>query len=269
MTIYRICRAILARWFERPLSVQSGSAALAARRLGILLLALVAVPSLGHAAPARLEPALTLESLLSRFAPPAPSFFKICKDQTYALCATAKCSMYNGVAYCKCDVEHGDSISLPFRTGPKENVCTVNADGVDNGYMVSTYSLPPEVTKPKGDMALYSCPSSSTGAYAQCDGGICFKSTVGQTFPGFDKPLAGGEIICSCPATVPDPTTAKTGFQIAGPYPCERSFFRNCKKVSANTRTGSTIYVGAPTGVAELLTLRLTGKPARVNRCTM
>ena len=31
--------------------------------------------------------------------------FKICKDQTYALCAAARCNVFDGVAYCQCDVE--------------------------------------------------------------------------------------------------------------------------------------------------------------------
>ena len=71
----------------------------------------------------------------------AGSSFKICKNQTYALCASARCNVYDGVAYCQCDVKHGDSISLPFRMGDKD-VCSVNAAGADNKYMISTYSLP-------------------------------------------------------------------------------------------------------------------------------
>ena len=50
--------------------------------------------------------------------------------------------MYDGVAYCQCDVKHGDSISLPFPMGKDEDVCSVNAAGADNKYMISTYSLP-------------------------------------------------------------------------------------------------------------------------------
>lgn len=68
--------------------------------------------------------------------------FKICKDQTYALCAAARCNVFDGVAYCQCDVKHGDSISLPFPMGKDEDVCSINAAGADNKYMVSTYSLP-------------------------------------------------------------------------------------------------------------------------------
>jgi hypothetical protein len=39
------------------------------------------------------------------------------------------------------------------------------------------------------------------GAYAQCDGGLCFRSAEETTFPGFDKPVPKGQIICSCPIT--------------------------------------------------------------------
>ena len=77
---------------------------------------------------------------------------------------------------------------------------------------------------PDGDLALYDCRARTAhyGAYAQCDGGICFNSTEGQSFPGFDKPLmAKDQIICSCPITVTNPDTAKLGYQIIGPYPCQ------------------------------------------------
>jgi hypothetical protein len=96
----------------------------------------------------------------------APSgFFKVCKGQTYALCATASCMVLNQVAYCQCDVKEGDSISLPLRVDGEE-VCSINANGVDNGYMVSTFSLLESVVAPYGHRALYTCPAGSTGGYA-------------------------------------------------------------------------------------------------------
>ena len=52
------------------------------------------------------------------------------------------------------------------------------------------------------------------------------------------------------------------GYQILGPYPCDKSFFKYCKSDVANGKTGSTIYVGAPIGTAAALTALLTGKPA-------
>jgi len=198
-----------------------------------------------------------------------PKVFEICKDQAYALCALAGCFVMDGVSYCKCDVKSGDSISLPFKFGKDQDVCTTNADGAANGYMVSTFSFPESVTSPGGDMALYDCPATTApyGASAQCDGGICFKSTAGQSFPGSDKPLAKDQIICSCPIAVTNPATAKAGFQIAGPYPCQDSFFKNCASPTAKPKTGATLYVGAPTGTAAFLTHLLTGQAPSVNRC--
>jgi hypothetical protein len=197
-----------------------------------------------------------------------PEFFKICHDQTYALCAVASCYVFNQVAYCKCDVENGDSISLPFEVAG-EDVCDVNADGSANGYMVSTFSVPNSVLQ-GGDTALYTCRAgASDGAYAQCDGGLCFTSTeAGPSFPGFDEPLAAGEIICSCPITTADPDTASFGYQIAGPFPCDDSFFENCRSAQTNNRTGTHIPVGAPTGSARILAFLLNGPPLpRLNLC--
>jgi hypothetical protein len=134
----------------------------------------------------------------------SPSSFKICKNQRYALCAVAGCFVFNEVAYCKCDVKFGDSISLPFEFDASQDVCTVNAKGAANGYMVSTFSVPDSILAPKGDQAIYTCPAkTSDGAYAQCDGGICFASTEGQSFPGFEQPLEKNQIVCSCPITGP------------------------------------------------------------------
>jgi hypothetical protein len=75
----------------------------------------------------------------------AGSSFKVCNDQAYALCAAARCNVYDGVAYCQCEQTHGDSISLPFPMGKGVDVCAVNAAGADNKYMVSTYSLPEQI----------------------------------------------------------------------------------------------------------------------------
>jgi hypothetical protein len=226
--------------------------------------ALLAAMLLGLGSAARAEdPA---EALITT----SPRLFKICTDQTYALCAVASCFAFNGLSYCKCDVKTGDGISLPFNFGHNQDVCSVNAEGEKNGYMVSTYSLPSSVVAPRGDQALYDCPAeTSNGAYAQCDGGVCFTSSEGQSFPGFDKPLKKNEVICSCPITVADPATAMTGYQIAGPYPCQQSFFRNCRRVAANTKTGAQIYVGAPTGVGRLLTRELDGYVPPLHECRL
>jgi hypothetical protein len=193
--------------------------------------------------------------------------FKVCKNQTYALCAAARCNVYDGVAYCQCDVKHGDSISLPFPMGKDEDVCAVNAAGADNKYMISTYSLPESIASPQGGGAVYTCSGEGSGAYAQCDGGICFRSTEETTFPGFDKPVPKGQIICSCPITQAKTGDDAQGYQILGPYPCDKSFFRYCKAATATSKTGSTIYVGAPIGTAQALAVLLNGKAPPVNEC--
>ncbi len=233
-----------------------------ARRLfsigaGLTLLLLVAPGNAARAAGAA-----------SDLTSPSPQVFEICKGQTYALCAVASCTVFNGVSYCACDVKYGDSISLPFNFDDGQDICSVNALGYTNGYMASTFSLAWSVVAPYGNQALYSCPAgTSTGAYAQCDGGLCFTSTAGQSFPGFEKPLQRGQLICSCPITVANPQTATIGYQIAGPYPCQKSFFENCSSAIANTSTGATIHVGAPTGTAKYLTFQLYGQSPPLNEC--
>jgi hypothetical protein len=192
--------------------------------------------------------------------------FIILDNQTYALCPPAKCFVFSDVAYCACDVETGNSISLKFAFDDGQDVCTVNEEGAANGtYVVSTFSVPESVLK-GGDMATYTCPSGSDGAYAQCNGGICFTNTEGQSFPGFDEPLAKNQIICSCPITEQNPKDP-VGYQILGPYPCQQSFFENCNKKTANSHTGSTLYVGAPSGTGDLLAKLLTGSVPNSNKC--
>ena len=223
---------------------------------------------------------------------PAPALaadppFKVCRDQQYALCAAASCFVYDGVAYCECDVLQGDSISLQLGfTGPagERDVCDVNRQGRANGYMVSTFSLPAAAVE-GGSAAVYTCPGAQNAAggvaapvaYAQCDGGICFRSTSRNRFPGFARALEKDEIICSCPissASTPGATNA-LGYQVFGPYPpqappgsrCDASGCAVCS-VAAPTGNGSTIPVGAATGVGRFLTVRLDGPPfPAVNEC--
>jgi len=217
---------------------------------------------------------------------PEPPFV-VCENQRYALCAAARCFVYDGVAYCECDILRGDSISLQLdfatRTGEK-NVCDVNRQGRTNGYMVSTFSLPADVVR-GGRGAVYTCPgpSNSRGgvvapvAYGQCDGGMCFTSTVGQRFPGFERRLQFDEIMCSCPistASTPGSSNA-LGYQVFGPYHPKAPPGRRCDKsacaacsVPAPMANGSTIPVGAATGTAKFLTLRLDGLPLPdINEC--
>jgi hypothetical protein len=63
----------------------------------------------------------------------------------------------------------------------------IECAGANNKYMVSTYSLPEQIASPQGGGGVYTCSSeNSDGAYARCDGGLCFRSTEETTFPGFD-----------------------------------------------------------------------------------
>ena len=195
-----------------------------------------------------------------------PEAFAICTRQRYALCASASCLVYNEVAYCACDVKFGNSISVPYSIDDGD-ICAVNRQGYGNGYMMSTYSLPKAVIV-GGDQAVYTCPgATSDGAYAQCDGGFCFASTRGRRFPGFERRLKANQIMCSCPITVADPGPSSIGYQIVGPYPCQQQFFDNCNSAVANTDTGSSIAVGAPTGSPRLLTLALDGSVPELNHC--
>jgi hypothetical protein len=214
--------------------------------------------------------ALQLAIALSCAAPPPAHGqedpLAVCHKQRYALCATASCLVYNQVAYCKCDVQYGDSIS-ESDTIPEGNICAVNRDGYGNGYAMSTYSLPASV-RAGGNKAIYTCPgATATGAYAQCDGGFCFGSTRGRRFPGFGVRLKANEVICSCPISVAGPSTDTAGYQIVGPYPCQERFFDNCFNAVANTNTGSMIAVGAPTGTPRFLTNALDGGVPPLNYC--
>ena len=198
----------------------------------------------------------------------ADQSFTICKNQPYALCAAARCNVYDGVAYCQCEKKSGDSISLTFKMAEGEDVCSAMTAGAQNQYLVSTYSLPDSIVAQHGDRAIYSCPGGeAAGAYAQCDGGLCFTSTEGTTFLGFDKPVPKGQIICSCPITNAKPNSAAQSYQILGPYPCDKSFFQYCKVAVANGKTGSTIFVGAPTGTAQGLAVKLNGSVPPLNEC--
>src|SRR5260370_28609739 len=77
-----------------------------------------------------LDPSLDLE-------PP----FVICEDQQYALCAAAICFVYNGLAYCKCDILKGDRFTLHLSysspTGDR-NACHINHWSNTVGYIVYT-----------------------------------------------------------------------------------------------------------------------------------
>lgn len=191
----------------------------------------------------------------------------ICKNQIYALCASAKAFVFQEISYAKCIIKKGDSISAPplvynKRTGA--NICDINAIGSNNGFMSSTFSLPEETLK-GGSKALYTCPGGSVGDYAQCDGGTCFTSTRGQVFPGLGK-LREDEIICSCPITKTNTSVAPFGYQFVGPYPCQPAAFDVCNKQTTN---GDVIPVGSPPGAGRALAYGLYGRSFKLNECRM
>ena len=197
----------------------------------------------------------------------ATEAYSICSNQTYALCASASAFVYADVSYAKCIIKRGDSISAPpltftTRNGQTADICDMNAVGVRNGYMMSTFSLPLQV-RVGGNKALYTCPGGATGSYAQCDGGTCFKSTTGKYFPGVGK-VGNNEIICSCPITVPAQTDAPASYQFIGPYPCQQQAFDVCNQDVVN---GSIIPVGSPPGAGRVLTEALYGREYVINEC--
>lgn len=198
----------------------------------------------------------------------ASNAYAICTNQTYALCASASAFVYQDVSYAKCIIKNGDSISAPpltYKQGRRtKNICDMNAQGASNGYMMSTFSLPQEIRR-GGNKALYTCAGGATAAYAQCDGGTCFKSTIGKTFPGVGQ-LNADEIICSCPMTKPTTSSAPFGYQFVGPYTngCDQSAFDVCTQ---NVVNGTIIPVGAPPGAGRVLTEALYGREYAINEC--
>jgi hypothetical protein len=244
------------------------------------VLCVLSIPELAYAAE---------ESSASQ---PQQQPLKIC-NQKYALCATAQCFTLNKVAYCNCNLKEGKSISIAFDFDDGKDVCSLLDDGVSNGYTVSTFSLPDQVTKAYAaaynpgtgeppPLALYTCPGKSTGPYAQCDGGVCFNSTTGATFPGVG-PIGSHQILCSCPITQPR-TNARLGYQISGPWQhangtacgandspadcCSTDYLNQFCGASYgnNIPTGSIIPVGAPTGTPVILA-KLLGDLQPFNSC--
>ena len=136
---------------------------------------------------------------------------------------------------------------------------TVNRTGKkQNSYMVSTFSPPTSA------FGVYVCPAGSAGSYAQCDGGICFRSTSGTAFPGLGS-VAQGEIVCSCPVVTPGPTAQLNYFQ-AGPLPCLKGadYKLLC---NAPVKNGSTLYIGAPAPTLSYLTKLLNGHTGSLTVC--
>jgi hypothetical protein len=193
-------------------------------------------------------------------------------NQDFAYCAGSLAWVFDNVAYADCLVKFGNSVSGSFdyppvpETGqPGGNINTVNELGINQkSYIVSTYST---TDPPSG--ALYTCSKTSTGSYAQCDGGICFRSTQGagvfggtkKAFPGLGN-ISSNNIVCSCPIVRHDPTSDE-GYGIAGPYPCvsAQAYNNLCNNVVSN---GSILYIGAPSHVIAAVAVFQSSRGAKI-----
>jgi hypothetical protein len=154
--------------------------------------------------------------------PGLPGKYIVLENQNYALCAGARSVNYGEITYAKCAINHDQSsisevLSYPSPSVPPspDNIDTVNEDAPINGYIVSTFSPPPGLTSPSGNLALYTC--NPGGSYAQCDGGLCFTSTRAKHSPAppLWGPVSSSQIVCSRPIATP-----KTSYQVFGPNQC-------------------------------------------------
>jgi hypothetical protein len=210
-----------------------------------------------------------LGTALSSVAVLADLPFTILRNQPYALCAGAIAFVFDEVAYANCAILFGDSASLTTGYPPVQathqpggNIATINQQGLaSNSFIVSTYSPPAGLTNPAGNLAIYTCFPGSKGSFAQCDGGICFRSTVNTTFPG-QGAISSAQIVCSCPVA-----TNRFGYQFFGPYPClSRQAHDQLCNVSVSN--GTTLFIGTPIGGAQFLAQKLNGGfPVKFNEC--
>jgi len=182
-------------------------------------------------------PALLILISQSSFAKPACDSFAYLPQQPYALCAGADTWNFDGITYAKCAKMNGNSVSLTQSYPPNNDISTVNSLGISQGsaYIVSTYS-PPSSTQ----YAVYSC--NKRGAYAQCDGGICFSNTSGKVFPGLGQ-VKDTEIICSCPITT------SSSYQVFGPAECPKTraeYDQICGSGIKSSKNGQHLKIGSP-----------------------
>ena len=192
-------------------------------------------------------------------------------NQNYALCAGAQSVNYGEIKYAKCAINHDQSsiskvLSYPFPSVPPSpnNIDTINESAPINGYIVSTFSPPPGLTSPSGNLTLYTCKAG--GSYAQCDGGLCFTSTTAKQSPEppLWGPVSSSQIVCSCPIATP-----KTSYQVFGPNQCPTApeeYDQICAAGVTKINNGAMIYVGAPVGVPEKFGGVFDRKTARIQQ---
>src|SRR5215469_10433030 len=207
--------------------------------------------------------------------PGLPGHFVILRNQPYALCAGAQAVNFNEITYANCARLRGNSISLQqnFPSAPGNddnpgNIATVN-EGAPNrgGYIVSTYSAPAGAVNPNGDLAVYSCESG--GSYGQCDGGLCFTSTIGRN-PPLWGPVSDSQVVCSCPIH-----TTALPFSVMGPKPCPTTaaaYDAVCGSNGSQDHNGATLFIGDPLGANpdswKLLAACLGQTVQQINTCT-
>ncbi|MGA1013484.1 MAG: hypothetical protein ACO3RL_12355, partial [Vulcanococcus sp.] len=171
--------------------------------------------------------AVDQDALTSKFMP--------MPDQTYALCAGAIAFNFDGVTYAKCRLKKGNSLAAAHVYSGGDAL-TVNEQLTKTGpYMVSTYSPPdPE------NYALYKC--ERDGAFAQCNGGLCYR--YDGDFPGVGK-VGPKEVMCSCPIAY-----KKTTYHVTGPAQCpttRAAYDKICGsgKRADVTADGTILHIGA------------------------
>lgn len=156
------------------------------------------------------------------------------RDQTYALCAGAIAFNFDGVTYAKCRLKNGNSVAASH-IYPGGDALTVNKLLTSNRSMVSTYSPP----NPKS-YALYKC--EPNGAYAQCNGGLCYR--YNGEFPGVGK-VGPNEVMCSCPISYETKT-----YHVTGPAQCPATRAAYDEICGSGTRAdvtadGTILHIGA------------------------
>ena len=213
-----------ARWCRSAFGLAAGVVALAAGAFPLSLQAQVTSAT----GPVSSDP--KVREVLKRITPLIPL-----SSQPYALCAGAVTFNFDGITYARCQVMNGNSLAQrhPYKGGDAK---TVNALGNNNnGFFLSTYS-PPTV----GEFAMYSC--KGQGSFAQCNGGVCFTSTKGTSFPGLGK-LASDQIVCSCPIK------SEKDYSVWGPPTCPTTRAQydsvcGAGTERATTKNGVSLHVG-------------------------
>ena len=126
-------------------------------------------------------PSSCLDKLLDAM---AGSTFKVCKDQTYALCAAARCNLRRRRLLSVRKESTATALACRFRRWAW-TCARVQRRGADNKYMVSTYSLPHRIPSPQGGGGVYSLRSrvETRGGLRPMRWGLCFPQSSETNVP--------------------------------------------------------------------------------------